>query len=114
VLIYFPSLISTDNDGSAAQARPVRLAVIVQHHAAEQRSATSAVANTGIWKGAALAGPAGGAARRKIQHCADGLRLRVGVAGSKPNLEDGARNLTDNQHRAPPGKESRCISVSGR
>jgi hypothetical protein len=45
--------------------------------------------------------------------------LRPGFKGScegswvEPDLEDGARDLIDNRRRALPGKESRCISVSG-
>jgi len=45
---------------------------------------------------------------------ATGLRVHVRVAGSKANLEDGAWNFIDYRRRALPGKESRCISVSGR
>lgn len=45
---------------------------------------------------------------------ASGLRIQVRVAGSKRNLEDGATKLSHNRRRALPGKEIRCISVSGR
>src|SRR4029077_4535116 len=39
------------------------------------------------------------------QRCASGLRVHLRVAGSKANIEDGARNLIGNRRRAPPGKE---------
>jgi hypothetical protein len=41
----------------------------------------------------------------KNRRCASGLRIYVWVAGSRPNLEDGARNLFEDRRQALPGKE---------
>jgi hypothetical protein len=38
----------------------------------------------------------------KNRRCASGSRVYLWVAGPKPNLEDGARNLIDDRHRALP------------
>ena len=56
---------------------------------------------------------------RYLHTCGQGQCLRPGFEGScegswvEPDLEDGARDLIDNRHRALRGKESRYISVSG-